>query len=81
MWTAAESLPAPEGGSKESPARMCGRITPPAGQLCTQGIRKIYIHKSNSRPLNGLLAALTCVSSELHYLMLKSRCRASQEVI
>lgn len=69
MWTAAESLPAPEGGSKESPARMCGRI------------RKIYTHKSKIRPLNGLLAALTCVSSELHYLMLKSRCRASQEVI
>lgn len=51
MWTAAESLPAPEGGSKESPARMCGRI------------RKIYIHKSNSRPLNGLLTALTVWSS------------------
>lgn len=53
MWTAAESLPAPEGGSKESPALMCGRI------------RKIYIHKSNSRPLNGLLAALTCVSGAI----------------
>ncbi len=51
MWTAAESLPAPEGGSKESPALMCGRI------------RKIYIHKSNSRPLDGLLAALTVWSS------------------
>lgn len=53
MWTAAESLPAPEGGSKESPARMCGRI------------RKIYTHKSKIRPLNGLLAALTWVSGAI----------------
>lgn len=51
MWTDAESLPAPEGGSKESPARA--------------HTYKGYIHKSNSRPLNGLLAALTSVSSAI----------------
>ncbi len=69
MWTAAESLPAPEGGSKESPARVHAHIY------------KGYTHKSKIRPINGLMAALTGVSGELHYLMLKSRCMASQEVI
>lgn len=44
MWTAAESLPAPEGGSKESPARA-------------------HEFKRATRPLNGLLAALTVWSS------------------
>lgn len=61
MWTAAESLPAPEGGSKESPARVHAHIY------------KGYTHKSKISPLNGLLAALTGVSSELHYLTSKSR--------
>lgn len=61
MWTAAESLPAPEGGSKESPARVHAHTY------------KGYTHKSKISHLNGLLAALTSVSSELHYLTSKSR--------
>ncbi len=61
MWTAAESLPAPEGGSKESPARVHAHIY------------KGYTHKSKISHLNDLLAALTSVSSELHYLTSKSR--------
>lgn len=53
MWTAAESLPAPEGGSKESPARVHAHTY------------KGYTHKSKIRPLNGLLAALTRVSGAI----------------